>query len=454
MSILSKWLDKKIQQELTKKGFQNTNIDYNRQIYANTGSLSNGNIIWNPENDEKYITNGYQGNVTVYSIIQIIIKHASAVPFNVYEVKNERSLKQYKAMTSGTITPESIINSRIIKARTLTDVEDTDLEHLLNRPNPAQSYASWISELIAFGRLTGDRYIYKIGATTGANAGTAKELYVLPSQNIDILSGGLHMPVKGYTLDFDGRLNPIEADDVCHIKDFNPDYNGQGSHLYGQSPLMAAFRNLETNNEAISTSLNMLKNQMTRGMLTAEEGDLSEPQAKALQDALKANFAANQGGVTITPTKMSWVNFGLGTADMGLFEGYEISKKDLCNAYNVPVSLLNNTEASTESNIKEARKALYQNAIIPELIKIRDELNRFLVPDGKLFIDFDFNSIPELQVDMATMATALQLMDYLTQNEKRQALNYAKDEENPMMDDYLIPQGKVPLSDLDISGLE
>tara|TARA_R110000744_G_scaffold102377_1_gene196910 strand:+ start:535 stop:1899 length:1365 start_codon:yes stop_codon:yes gene_type:complete len=454
MSILSKWLSKQVDKELIKKGFQNTNEKYNGQIYQGIGSLSNGNIIWNPEADANYIKEGYQGNVTVYAIIQLIIKHASAVPFNVYEVKNERSLKQYKAMTSGMVTPESIINSRILKARTLTDIEDTDLENLLNRPNPAQSYASWISELIAFGRLTGDRFIYKIGADTGSNVGKAKELYVLPSQSIDIVSGGLHLPVKGYTLDYNGALNEIPADDVCHIKDFNPDYNGQGSHLYGQSPLKAAYRNLQINNEAISTGLNMLENQTTRGILTAEDGDIDQVQAQALKDSLKAEFAANQGGVTITPTKLSWVNFGLSTTDMGLLEQYGISVDDLCNAYSVNSLLLNSRAASTESNVKEARKSLYQNAIIPELIKIRDELNRFLVPDGKLFIDFDFSSIPELQVDLEKQAQVLANSNWLTQNEKRMAMNYAKDEDNKMMDDYLIPQGNIPLSDLDLTGLE
>lgn len=454
MSILSKWVARQLQGDLIKKGFQNTDPLYNQQIYPDWGRVIGGNVVWNPENDDQFVKQGYQNNVTVYSIIQLIIKHASAVPFNIYEVKNERDLKAYKQMTSGIITPDSVINSRILKAKTLVDVEDTDLEALLNRPNPAQSYASWISELIAFGRLTGDRYIYKIGADTGANAGKAKELYVLPSQAVEVVSGGIFEPVQGYVLDFNARQMEMPSDDVCHIKDFNPDYDGTGANLYGQSPLKAAFRNLETNNEAITTGMKYLQNQTTRGVLNVDEGDMSEPQAQALNDSLKRNFKDNQGGITITPRKMSWTNFGLNASDMSLVAQYNLTVKDLCNAYNVPVTLLNSEAASTESNIKESRKALYQNAIIPELIKIRDELNRFLVPDGKLFIDYDFSSIPELQVDMNTMATTLQNSDWLTQNDKRVAMNYPIDEENEMMNEYLVPQGKVPLSDLDITSFE
>ena len=54
---------------------------------------------------------------------------------------------------------------------------------------------------------------------------------------------------------------------------------------------------------------------------------------------------------------------------MSLIEQYNASIKDLCNIYNVPVTLLNNTESSTYNNVKEAKKALYQNCVIPELIK-------------------------------------------------------------------------------------
>ena len=456
MSILSKWLFKKFQSELKTKGFQSTDPRYNEQIYPDFGRVIGGNVIWNPENDDQFISKGYQGNVTVYSIIQLIIKHASSVPFNIYQVKDQQALKAYKQMTGGLMTPDSIINSRILKAKTLIDTDGTDLEVLLNRPNPAQSYASWISELIAFGRLTGDRYIYKIGADTGKNAGRAKELYVLPSQSVEIVSGGIFEPVQGYVLDFNAQQMKMPVDDVCHIKDFNPDYDGTGANLYGQSPLKAAFRNLETNNEAINTGMNYLQNQMTRGLLTVDEGDMNEVQGKALKDNLKADFEANQGGVTISPRKMTWTNFGLNAADTAVIEQYNVTIKDLCNAYNVPVTLLNNTDASTESNVKENRKALYQNAIIPELTKIRDEINRFLVPSfgNDLYFDFDYSSIPELQVDLEKMATTLQNSNWLTQNEKRIAMNYAIDEDNDIMNDYLIPQGLTPLSDLDMSDIE
>jgi HK97 family phage portal protein len=109
-------------------------------------------------------------------------------------------------------------------------------------------------------------------------------------------------------------------------------------------------------------------------MLISKDGNLTEVQAQALKDKFRKNYqgASNAGDVIITPKDLSWVNFGLSASDLSLIEQYNGTIKDLCNIYNIPVQLLNNTDSSTYNNMKEAKKALYQNAVIPELIKIRD----------------------------------------------------------------------------------
>ena len=47
--------------------------------------------------------------------------------------------------------------------------------------------------------------------------------------------------------------------------------------------------------------------------------------------------------------------------------------------------------------------------LYPELVKLRDELNRWLTPKygENLYIDFDFSAIPELQEDMDKMVAQL-----------------------------------------------
>jgi HK97 family phage portal protein len=428
---------------------QNTNEQYNRAIYNWLGN----SVHWNTENDDSYITQGYQKNATIYSLINLITKAATTIPFQVYEKTSENDYKRYKALTSGIMDAASIQKASILQKNALVELQDTELHKILERPNPAQSYNAWLTELIAFGKLTGNRYIYGIGPDTGANVGKFTELYVMPSQVMEIISNGIMEPVSQYKLEYNGTKY-IDASEICHIKDFNPYYDGTGSHLYGQSPLKAGLRSLTTNNEAVQTGVKYLQNQTARGLLTSEMGDINEVQAQQLKDKFRRQHQGsdNAGDIIITPNKMSWINFGLNASDISLIAQYNASIKDLCNIYNVPVQLLNNTESSSYNNVKEAKKALYQNAVIPELIKIKDELNRWLAPKygDKLCIEFDFSVIPELQEETDKVVDQLSKAWWITPNEKRAAMNYGKDEENTTLDDYFIPANLIPTNPSEI----
>lgn len=420
------------------KSLQNTHELFNKAVYTYLGEK----VVWNAENDDTYIDKGYRHNSTIYSIINIISKSASGIPFCIYEVQSENELARYKAMTSSSMSSDLFYKSEKLKKSALVEVNDTALHKLLKRPNPAQSYVSFLQELISFDRLTGNSYIYGISPETGANKGKYLELYVLPSHKMEIHSGGIFEPVKEYSLSYNGYYT-MPAEHICHIKDFNPYYDGTGSHLYGMSPLKAGLRSLQTNNEATTTGVKYLQNQTARGVLMSDEGDLSAAQAQQLKDKFRQNYQGsnNAGDVVITPKKLSWINFGLNASDLSLIEQHNASIRDLCNIYNVPVQLLNNTDSSTYNNMKEAKKALYQNAVIPHLVKIREELNRWLVPKfgENLYLDFDFTVIPELQEETDKIVEQMAKSWWVTPNEKRQAMSYGIDEECPELDNYYIP---------------
>ena len=429
---------------------QQTNEQYNRFIYNVLGN----NKITNSQYNDDFIDKGYKYNPTIYSLIQLISKSAITVPFKIYQKLDESAVKEYKGLLSNGLNEESVFKSKLMRKHIFEEVEHSALGKLLERPNPAQSFSVFLQELISFGKLTGNRFVYGIAPENGENKGVYSQLYNLPAHLIEIKSDGIFKPVSKYTMMYNESKYQLSAEEVLHIADFNPDYQGDGTHLYGQSPIEAGMRVLTTANEAVETNLKFLHNQSARGMLTPDDDQLTPTQAQQLKDALRRNYQGSKSAndIMITGKKFSWTNFGLSTSDLQLLESYNATIKDLCNLYGVPVQLLNNTESTTYDNYRIARKVLFTNAIIPELNKIRDEFNRWLVPQygEDLYFDFDYSAIPELMPEQQQLIDNLSKSYWLTTNEKREASGYGVDEDNPIMNEYLVPSQYVPISDLDL----
>lgn len=440
----------RIRNSIKAFGNQQTNEQYNRFIYDVLGK----NQITNSQYNDDFIDKGYKFNPTIYSLIQLISKSAITVPYKIYQKLDESAVKEYKGLLSNGLNEDSVFKSKLMRKHIFEEVEHSALGKLLERPNPAQSFSVFLQELISFGKLTGNRFVYGIAPENGENKGIYSQIYNLPAHLIEIKSDGIFKPVSKYTMMYNKNKYELSSEEVLHIADFNPDYQGDGTHLYGQSPIEAGMRVLTTANEAVETNLKFLHNQSARGMLTPDDDQLTPTQAQQLKDALRRNYQGSKSAndIMITGKKFSWTNFGLSTSDLQLLESYNATIKDLCNLYGVPVQLLNNTESTTYDNYRIARKVLFTNAIIPELNKIRDEFNRWLVPHygENLYFDFDYSAIPELMPEQQQLIDNLSKSYWLTTNEKREASGYGVDEDNHIMNEYLIPNQFVPISDLDL----
>ena len=70
-----------------------------------------------------------------------------------------------------------------------------------------------------------------------------------------------------------------------------------------------------------------------------------------------------------------------------------------------------------------------------------------------LYFDFDYSAVPELMPEQEKLVDTLSKSYWLSANEKRQAQGYGVDEQNPVMEDYLVPSNLIPISDLDMGSL-
>lgn len=113
----------------------------------------------------------------------------------------------------------------------------------------------------------------------------------------------------------------------------------------------------------------------------------------------------NAGKPMLLEGGLDWKEMSLSPKDMDFIELKKMSRLEICAAFGVPPEIVGDMEHATYSNYQEARKAFYQDTVIPILYKIRDRLNSTLVKKfgDNLVLDVNLDAIDALQEDRAEM---------------------------------------------------
>ena len=411
------------------------------EVISEMLKMVRGRAIYPPDNVDTYIDKGYLFNPVVYSIVSFIAQKAGAIPWQVYEVKNDKALHSYKSANSYNI------NTKIIKTKALVALPDHELNAIFMKPNILQGWAEFIEQVVGFKLVTGNSYIHMIGPTAGLNKGSIREMWNIPSQIIRPVAGDRMEPVRGYK--YLAQNEPIPANEIIHLKYWTPEYfNGQ--NLVGLSPMRASLRLITKSNASFDSSVGAFQNQGAFGIISAtKDTQLTEEQADMIERKLmkKVGGPDNRGKNIVTSADLKWQQMGMSPVDLNIIDSDRMDLRSLCNVFHVPSELFNDASNKTYSNTKEAGSAVYTNAVLPALNQFRDALNRFISSKYPgLYCDYDASMISELQDDLQMMATALSSIWYLSPNEKRDLLNFPADETNPMMNEYWVPGGLMPMS--------
>jgi HK97 family phage portal protein len=214
----------------------------------------------------------------------------------------------------------------------------------------------------------------------------------------------------GYQLYY-GSMWSFDPKEILHDKYFNPQWNVTGNQLYGQSPLMAAARNLTRSNEAKTAAVASFQNGGPAGVLFMNDERFDpisgQQQAQALKKAVSEKGGSlNFNSIAVSGYKVDWKQIGLSPVELNIIESEKWDMKALCNIYGVPSQLLNDADNKTYNNQIEGEKALTLRCAIPLLVGIRDNLNRKLRSDWgyagqNIYIDFDPTVYAELESNKA-----------------------------------------------------
>jgi HK97 family phage portal protein len=384
---------KQVQQPVDEK--------YIQAVWKNL--LRAGNLMEIQDNAQSYIDDGYQGNADIYSIIR---RHIT--------MSTQARLCLKRKLSNG----ES------------EEVVGHDLNRFLINVNPRMTMDEFREAYAIYLLSTGNVFWYKPVLESGMNAGKTTEIYVLPSQDVEITQGGnnLTAPVEKYNLI--SSPTDFSPDEVYHSRYLNPDFYLEET-LFGQSPIKAAKDILAKQIEAARTEAKQFENQGPAYMMFRDSAEmwngLTDPQKTELEKEINSiSKTGRQGGGKVLRDKFNLIKLGISPADLQIIESTQDGRRILCNVYQMPTELFNDPEGSTYNNVEAARKSAWTDALIPFNNKFVTDLNACLVAPvdeyvkGGYYYDIDYSSVEELQSGIKNKVEWMAKAKW-TANEIRQA---------------------------------
>jgi len=246
-------------------------------------------------------------------------------------------------------------------------------------------------------------------------------------------------PIDYYMLIEGSQYIRFEAEDIIHGKYVNPNFDMQGSHLYGMSPLRSALRNINSQNSAIDGNIKTLQNAGAFGFVYGKGTPWTKDQADSMKEKLVEMDKSPERLAKIAGAsgEVGFQRISLTTDELKPFEFLQWDRKTICNVLNFPDELLNNDGKASLGNTdtNQARKQLITDDIQPDLILIQNALNKDFIPRFKGYeksvIQWDVTELPEMQTDMKELAETLKLLP-LKPNEVRTAFKYETLEDDGM----------------------
>lgn len=459
--LFNKQINRRVDAQVSNIAQQlGTQFDSLQATLAERFQLLGGAALYRASSPMGYIQEGYAGNADVYAIIRLIAKTAAMVPLFVYEVRDQKAYRKFRQLNTKTYDAMFMDQYYDLHTKALEIVgENDELQMLLDRPNDIDEKQEFYTGVYGYHLLDGNSFIYAPAVPEGANAGKITGLYMMPPQYTTIISSNTFPRIIfGYRVDVNG-VNLVDSTDVLHMKYWNPEFSYDGQELIGLSPLRAMLKTLYRSNSAKDNSVAQFQHGGPPAILgnkniQADQAGLEITSKLRERWAKEREGSKNAGKWLLSPGEPVFIRTGLTPVELDILESERFTLAQLANGYGISDVLLNNHQSSTESNVKEMRKALYTNAALPEVYALRDLLNKGIVPKFqkggvRKVIDCDITGISELQPDYKAMADTFAALPIMIPNNIMEAFKYGK-QPDPNMDKVYVKQGYQLLEDLNI----
>ena len=274
--------------------------------------------------------------------------------------------------------------------------ENEQITTLENNPNPTVSGTEFRKSLEQMYRTYGEVYIFgvkPIGSSQFA------EFWTPTPQDVSVKVDLLGKPESYDITIFSTAFPSVSPENVLHIKqsDIRQDYE------YGFSSLQSARYVFQANNALVESEYHLHKNKGAAGVLFGKGNTPMLPSfRKALQRQYDTETTGSRfAGVRVSDSEVGYVKMGMNPADLKSIESYVRHLRIACALFGAPSQLYGDTAASTYNNMNEAKRAQYEDAVLPTSKIIDNAISKWLLEEGQSYL-VDVSKIEALQdVNMA-----------------------------------------------------
>ena len=355
---------------------------------------SGGRARWTPRDYAALAREGYVCNAIVHRAVKLVAENVAAANYLVYEGAAQRD-------------PHPLLD-------------------LLARPNPRQEGAAFLESVCAHLLLAGNAYIEAVTVE-----GAVRELYALRPDRMRVVPGADGWP-EAYDYSIGARSVRFDQNAVLppilHLAQFHP----LDDH-YGLSSIEPAAVAIDTHNSAAKWNKALLDNAARPSgalVYTGPEGSvLSDSQFERLKRELEGQYqgTGNAGRPLLLEGGLDWKAMSLTPKDMDFLEAKHTAAREIALAFGVPPMLLAIPGDNTYSNYQEANRVFWRGTVLPLATRIGSSLTHWLSPpfgEGiRLVVDTD--NVPALAKDRAAFWEQVGKAQFLTVNEKREAIGFS-----------------------------
>lgn len=292
----------------------------------------------------------------------------------------------------------------------------SEIRGLLEHPNPLQTFSSFIKQVEISLKVFG---FCPVVMVRGSKNAVPKSMWIVPAELFHAVGTGkvfrqfeLSEVIQRYYVLWGGKELSIEDYELILITDCSiilP--NSAGNDVLFECVTDGLSQAVSNWVASMQASYTLLVNGGPKGIVYSDYTDemgnvaLTAEDEKNIKDKFKERYGlvGKEYPILVSRTKLGWIPLDYNSDQLKLYEEDARCTEKICNAIGLNANLFANAKYD---NQESAKKAAYQDVIIPDSRKIAEALTKALCPQG-VYIKIDFSDVECLQANKAQESETL-----------------------------------------------